>query len=188
VNSRISVKDIDHADPRAGRKQRRLERAVALMPRLSRELFAGQLQRVKDDEAEAMIGAAEDRPREPVEVLAGLTASATRQGNELAVDDAVIGQQLDELVHQAADARRQLGAMTRPTAPTATLDAGHQAIAIPLGLKRPIAAGRPLGGSGQQHWCQRAHTADDDVWLEHAFVLAVRCVVEHYDPTATRGL
>jgi hypothetical protein len=77
-----------------------------------------------------VVGAAEDCPREPVDVLAWLPAPATRQRDELTINDAAIGQQLDELVRQGANARRQLAAMTRPTARAAILDAGNQAITI----------------------------------------------------------
>lgn len=88
VNSRISLKDVDHADGHAERRQHRLKRAASFMPRPSRQPVASQLQRVKDNKADVVVGAAEDRSREPVEVLVGLTAPAACQRDELAIDDA----------------------------------------------------------------------------------------------------
>ncbi len=75
------------------------------MPRPLGELLAGQHRSVEDNERERGIGAAEDGAPQSVEVLSGFALRAGRQCDELAVDDAVIGQQLDELAGQVADAR-----------------------------------------------------------------------------------
>jgi hypothetical protein len=71
--------------------------AAALVPPPGGELLAREHRCVGDHEEESSIGASEDRSPEAVEVLAYLSAGARRERHELAVDDALVGQQLDEL-------------------------------------------------------------------------------------------
>ena len=87
------------------------------MPRSVGELLAGQLRGVEDNQRQTVISAAEDGRPQSVEILAGLTVRPARQGDELAVDDALVGQQLDELVAPAR--RRALSRRCRGASNTA---------------------------------------------------------------------
>jgi hypothetical protein len=115
---------------------------------------------VEDDERQPILTATEHGRANAVEVLADAAGSIHAQRHELAVNDAVLGNDLDELPHNAPDAIGQLRGAARPAAPPAASDRRDQSISVPFWLEHPSTPCGPIARGREQHRRQRSHATN----------------------------